>query len=207
MKALGLLGSLNFLLSLSALAMDPPTGFDPDTLARVMKGEIVVKELVNTKVEFREVARAYFNKVSTEAYHQLATNHKKYPSMFSEVKDAKTLKVDDKRTMYDYWLHLVIQYGPYTIPVYPEGTQVVTPAKDPTSEAYVRNVITNYTDTLDFAVQKTRLIPYQTGILVEEDIHVKVKSEVTGGNIVKKELHKFYTRWVNTFRKELGGDH
>ncbi|MBI4404941.1 MAG: hypothetical protein HY537_12305 [Deltaproteobacteria bacterium] len=188
-----------------ASAGDPPIGFDEETLGKVMAGQIVTKELVGTKNEFRHVIRAYFNKVSSDAYIGLATDHPRYATLFPEVKEGKTLKVNDTRTEFDFWLHLDLQYGPYTIPMYPELHQTVFRAPDQLSEARIQSELSNYKDEMDFGMQKTRLIPYETGMLVEEDIHFKAKEAIPTASLVKQELLKFYSRYVDTFRRVLQG--
>lgn len=186
---------------------DPgPAGFeDPALLAKVMGGEIVVKDLVDTKTEFRTVAKAYFNRVTPEAYWQLSSNFVHYPKMFSEVKEGKALEVSVDKLAVDWWLHLKIKVGFISQDFYPEGSQEFLPGLHATSEARVANRITNLQEYLKSGKQTTRLIPFDNGILVEDDIHAVLQDGVTGSALVKKELRKFFLKYISTFRKELQG--
>lgn len=181
-----------------------PEGFDPETLAKVLSGKIVQQQVISTPVELRTMIRAYFDRVSGYAYIQLATDHPKWAQLFPGVKEGKTTFVNEIKTYFEYELSLVVKYGPYTIPLYPKGKQTVTYAPDAVSESKILNELTNYKDYIEFLVQKTRLIPYQTGILIEDDVHLKVKNQVPAA--VKSELAEFFNRYVETFRKALGGE-
>jgi len=214
MKNLHLLLCSIFCLALVAKASDlggrvtDIPGFeDPKLLARVMSGEIVLEEKVSTKTEFRSIVKAFFNKVSPDAYTKLATNHPKYPSLFSEIKEAKTVSVSTDQLNLDYWLHLKVPIGPFFYDAYPEGHHTIVSAPDAQSEAKLLNEVTNYKDQIKFAKQTTRLIPYKTGILVEDDIHFLLTKESAFSGTIKKKFKEFFTRFVSTMRKELQGSY
>lgn len=204
--ALSLLGL--FAVTAMAAPADPPIGFeDPALLGTVMDGKIVLQDKVDSKVEFRTVAKAFFNKVSPDSYVALAVNHPKYKDLFSEVKKGETTKISDDKSTYDYKLHLRISVGPFSQDVYPEGRQVITLATDALAEARIDNEIVNYKDEIKSAIQVTRLIPYQGGILVEDDVHVVLAKPSAQSGMIKKKLKEFFTKYVTAFRKELQGDY
>lgn len=187
---------------------DGPVGFeDPALLAKVMEGKIVMEDKVDTKVEFRTVAKAFFNRTAPEAYAALATNHPKYADLFTEVKKGETLKVSTDKTEFDYKLHLVFKVGPFSQDVYPEGHQKVTFGADATAEGRIDNEILNYKEEIKSATQVTRLIPYENGILVEDDVHVVLVKPSSQSGMIKKKLKEFFGQYVSTFRKELQGQY
>ncbi len=189
-----------------AFAQDPPTGFeDPVLLGSVMGGKVIYQDKIDTKIEFETVAKAFFTKTSPEAYAMLAVNHPKYPQLFQEVKEGHTTKISEDKLDYDYRLKLVIQAGFITQEVFPEGHQHLIPAADAISEYRIQNAITNYTDDIKSATQVTRLIPYDNGILVEDDVHVILQKPSAQSNIIKKKLKEFFSKYVLAFRKELTG--
>jgi len=187
--------------------IEAPKGFeDPKLLAKVMSGEIVSETLIDTKTEHQTIVRAYFNRVSSDAYIRLATNHHKYPSMFPEVKGVpKSVKINENE--FEYTLDVLIQTGPFSFHVYPDFLQVVTPAPDLVSESAIANDVTNYTDVLEFFRQRTRLIPWETGILVEDNLHAKIKKEYIQAAAVKKQILQTFLRYTETLRKELSGNY
>lgn len=200
------ISAMSVFLAVSQISMAErdPEGFDPETLAKVLSGEIVLQQVVSSPVELRTMIRAYFDRVSGDAYIRLATDHPKWAQLFQEVKEGKTTLVNETKTYFEYALSMVVKYGPYTIPLHPTGKQNITYAPDAVSESKIINELTNYKDYIEFIIQKTRLIPYQTGILVEDDVHLKVKNQVP--QAVKTELANFFNRYVETFRKALGGE-
>lgn len=186
----------------------PPAGFeDPGLMSKVMAGEIVVKQLVDTKQENRTVLRSYFNKVSGKAYADLAMNYEKYPSLFSEVKEAKTTKVSQDRKETEYWMDMLVTVGFFTTHVYPEGKHTYTPGTTSASEDRMLHELTNYKDTLEFARETVRLIPYETGILVESDLHVKLVQPSAQASMMKRYLVNQFIKYTTTFRRELSGNY
>lgn len=197
-----------FSLFLSALAFgaDAPKGFnDPALLAKLMKGEIVKTTLTENKLETKVVLRAFSNKTSTDAYIDLAVNHAKYPALFEEIQDAKTVSVDKDRMTYDWWMDRIVGSGFLSFHVYIEGTQKLTRAKEASGEAFVENKMKNYKEYVQLGTQNTRLVPYEGGILIEDTIYVKVV-EGAQGELIKGEMVKQFTRFLEVFRKDLGGD-
>lgn len=195
-----------FAAAQTALA-DPPAGFDAETLKQVMSGKIVGEVKTDTANEYRLVNRAYFHKVSTDAFLDLAVDHAKYPSMFSpEVQDARTLTVNEDKTVYTYTMDLEVTMGLFTFYLHPEAKHTLKRAADPTAEAHLLNELTSHKEQVELLVQNTRLIPHESGILVEEDLHLKMKPGTVQGSSIKNYLKKFFARYVDTFRKELKGE-
>src|SRR5688572_27081780 len=96
---------IRLLVSLACLSLFSMAGLgavgrgfeDPGLLDKVMKGDIVVEQVMSTKTEFKTSVRAFFKKVSPEAYTDLFTAHKKWIGLLSEIKDAKTLSANADR--------------------------------------------------------------------------------------------------------------
>jgi len=187
---------------------DIPEGFkDPLLLEKVMKGEIIIQDTISTPTEFRTIGRAFFKKVSPNAYLDLATNHPKYPDLFEEVKKGETLEINSSKTEFKYRLDILIEVGFLSEHVYPEGIQKLVRAEDAISESTVDNEITNYTQTIKFSRQHTRLIPYKDGMLVEDDVHFQLQKDSGLSGIIKQELKKFFTKYISRFRQELQGSY
>ncbi len=192
----------------TALAAEPPPGFEEHgVLEKVKAGEIVKTEVVATKKEFKSVFRAFFKKTSPDAYTALATNHPKYPQLFSDIKEAKTVNANAEGTEFDYWLHVVLKVGIFTQHVYPEGHQSYKRAVDEKSEATIVHNITNYKEYLESAVETTRLIPYEDGMLLHDTVHIKLLKDNAQSTMIKNKLNEQFERFISTFRKELQGDY
>ena len=176
---------------------------DPKVLEKVMKGEIVTEEVTQTKKDFRTVFRLYVPKADTVAWTNVVTDHAKYPSMISQVKSAETTKVNAEKTEYEYKMELLVKVGPFSQKIYPEGRQNVTPAKDAVSEAVVVNTITNYQDMIAKNSETTRLIPYEGGILVHDDINFTLVKENGQSKLIAKELNKNAKSMLEAFRAAL----
>jgi hypothetical protein len=101
---------------------------------------------------------------------------------------------------------MLVEYGIFTFDVYPEGTHKAFPAKDTKSEAKLVNEITNYKDMMKKAVETTRMIPYQTGFLMEDTVEVELVKQSAQGGVIKKKLVDQFKSFLTGFRKELGGD-
>jgi len=193
-------------LSANLARAEGPAGFeDPALLESVMNGKIVFEDKLDTKVEFRTVGKAFFAKASPEAYAQLASNFEKYPQLFTEVKEGKTLTTSDDKLDRTYSLNLEVKVGFITQQVLAEGHQTLVPALDAISEYRILNEITNLKDQLKSATQVTRLIPHEGGFLVEDDVHVVLTKPSATSGMVKKKLKEFFGRYIATFRKELTG--
>lgn len=192
-------------LGFFALAGEPDGFQDPAVLEKVLAGDIVQTQVINTETEFRTVIRSYFHKVSPEAFVALATNHAKFPDLFEEIKEAKTLKVNADATQWDYQLKVTIPVGPFSQTVTPEVHQVLLPAADAASETRMTQKITNYKEMIRYSSQVTRLIPYKGGMLVLDDVHFVLTKDAAQGGVLKKKLQSLFNRYTQTFREELGG--
>lgn len=197
---------LAVLVYVPALKAEVPAGFEsPGLMARLEKGEIVLDEKISTKTEFLDVFRAYFNKVSPDAYAGLVTTYSKYPDMFDQIEEATLLTTNPDRTIFTYKLKMNVAVGPFHSTIYPEGRHTIT--LNTIGESKVYNEITNYQDHLETATETTRLIPYQGGMLVEDTVHAKLKKANAASGMVKKKLQAMFKGFIKGFRKELHGDY
>jgi len=209
MKAL-ILSVFAFAFAMSSItfAGETPKGFeDAKLLGRVMNGEIVFTPIKDTAIEFRGYVRSFFNKVSTDAYIDLATNHARYPELFNEIKDVKSIGSNAAKTEFDYRATLMVSVGPFTQPVYPQLHQIIARATETLGEAHLAQTITNYADMIAKSLHKTRLIPYEGGILVEDEVSFTLAKSVLGAGTVKNKLKEFFNRYSKVFRKALSGDY
>ena len=179
---------------------------DPAEIQKLLQGTIIQKDTINTKKEFQTITKAFFKQVSADAYAALAVNYAVYPTMFEEVTEGKTIKSNHDQTEHDYWLHLVIYAGPFTEHIYPEGHHTIVRPIDGTSEGKVLNQLTNYPEYIDVATQQTRLVPYQGGILVEDDVHILMKDETVYSKLVKNKLKEFFGKYTAKMRIALHGE-
>ncbi len=203
---ISLFGALG--VSAGAAFADNIHGFeDPALLEKVMAGEITKEEVLATKVEFRTVFRAFYNKVAPQAYVDLATNHAKYPELFPEIKKAETTHVNAERTDWTYKLDVTFQFGIFIQHFYPEGHQVYKKAHDALSEAVLEHNITNYQQYLKTATETTRLIPYKGGMLVHDDVHVVLQKENSQSTMIQSKLLEEFERYQKTFREQLQGSY
>jgi hypothetical protein len=179
---------------------------DPVLLGKVMKGSIEVEQVMATKTEFRNSVRAFFNRVSPDAYADLAMSHKDWIGLMPEIVDAKTTGANAGPTEVTYWLHLKIKYAVFNFDVYPEGKQTVTAGPDAVSEWTIHNEITNYKDDVNLVEEDVRLIPHQGGILVEDNLHVVLAKESPQASLAKKEIEKKWVALLSALRTKLGGN-
>lgn len=208
MKSFVLGIALSVFCSAPLFAADPPPkGFDdPKSLEKIMAGEIVKTQVIDTKMETKVILRAFCNKSSTDAFIDVAINHGKYPVMFPEIQDAKTTATNAEKTQYDWWADMLVKQGFISFHVHPEGVQKITRAKDATSEATIENTLKNYADLVEVGQQNTRLIPFENGVLVEDTVYVKVKTTGGQAGLIKTKMVEQFTRFLAGFRKEIGGD-
>ena len=192
------------LFSSLVLAADPPVGFqDPALLAKVMSGKADVFEKVSSSKEFETIVRLFIDRATPEAYAKVATNHAAYPSIFTEVKQGKTLQANSQLTEFDYWLDMLVIYSGFTEHIYPEGHQTVLFGVDVRSETTIDHHLKNYEETIAASSQHTRLIPWETGILVEDDTHIVMVEASMTSAIVKKKLHDFFASYAINLQKAL----
>ncbi len=190
----------------NAWAQDPPPGFqDQKILNNVLAGNIDTQSVVDTNLEQHVFLRAQFKKVSPEAYKDVSTDFEGYGDILEEVQTAATLKVNADKTEYDYSMDVVFQAGPFPFHVYPEGHETWMAPKDVTSEGKILNVITNYKETFKSATESVRLIPYDGGILVEDEVHVLLLKDGVTAAQVKSQLVNEFKRMLVAFRTKLKG--
>jgi hypothetical protein len=190
-----------------ARANGVPPGFDaPGLMDRLMNGEIVLDETVNTGTEFEDFFRAYFDKTTPEAYGAIVTDYEKYPQLFDDMKDAKTTSVNADHTVFTYALTMDVTVGPFNETIYPEGKETLNLTPDANGESHITNAITNYQDYLNYATETLRLIPYKTGMLVEDDVHVSIKKQSAVSGMVKAQLQKQFQSYLTIFRTQLSGN-
>lgn len=206
MKSFRRILALAVLVYLPVANAEVPSGFEkPGLMDKLMNGEIVMEETIDTATEFENVFRAYFNKTSPDAFGALMTDYAKYPSMFKEMKEAKQLSVNSDRTVFTYWLKMKVAIGPFSQTITPEGRHTLK--INATGESRIVNEITNYQDYLNFATENYRMIPYGNGMLVEDLVHASLKKGNSGSSFVKKQLQKMFKGYLETFRKELKADY
>ncbi len=193
------------LFSVSAMADVVPGFEDAAVFKDVMAGKIKVQELAATDTKATFVIRAFFPKTSSDLYVDLVTNHKEYPAMFSEIKDAKTLSANAERTEWTYWMDILITHLIFSQHIYPEGKQVYQRAADAVSEGVLTHTLSNYGEDMKEMVQKTRLIPYQGGILVHDYIHYESKKSSSFSGTIQKKLKEQFVRFMTVYRRKLSG--
>lgn len=185
---------------------DVPPGFEkPGLMDKIMKGQIVLDEQINASVEFKDVFRAYFNKVTPDAYAALAVNYPKYPDLIDMIQEAKQTSVNADHTVYTYWLHMDVAIGPFHQQIYPEGRHTLK--INANGESTILNEITNYQDYIETATETTRLIPYQNGMLVEDTVYAKLRKSNSMAGMVKKQLQKLFSNYISAFRDTLQGSY
>jgi len=200
-----LLGLMS-VLSSWVMAADFPKGFEkPGLIEKLKAGEVVYEEVKSTQTAYTGIHRAYFYKVSPEAYVAEVTQHKKYPDHFTEILQGETTKIE-KDHSWNYWLEMVVKVGIFSFKVYPELHHVFTPGKDAISEAVLLNELTNYGEHVKTATQTSRLIPYEGGMLIEDTINVEVKTANSQSGTIKKQVKDFFGKYIKVFRKVLKGD-
>ncbi len=194
------------LLALPAVA-EPVTGFeDQVVLDSVMTGTVTVEEVLATDSESTFVIRGFFPKVTPDQYVDLATDHRKYPSMFSEIKEAKTTWVNSERTEWKYWMNIVIKVLFFTKTIYPEGKQVYSRPVNAIGEGVLTHTVENYADTLKTMIERTRLIPYQDGMLVHDYINYILTKSSSSAEMIRSKLREQFVRFLTTYRKVLTND-
>jgi len=182
------------------------SGFeDAKVLADVMSGKIKVEQVSGSDIESTFIIRGFFPKGTPDAYVDVATNHKQYPVWFSEIKEAKTLTANPERTEWTYMMDLVVKYLFITEHVKPEGKQVYDRPTDAISEGVVTHTIQNYSDVLKDMVEKTRLIPYEDGILVHDYIHYTLNKPTSFAETVRKKLKEQFVRFMTVYRTQVSG--
>ncbi len=191
------------LISFSAVADTIPGFEDSALLKEVMDGKIKVQEVSTSDTQGTFVIRAFIPKASPEMYAEVATNHKEYPAMFSEVKDAKTKSVNSDRTEWTYWMDIQIKVFLFSQHIFPEGKQVFERPADAVSEGVLTHTVANYADTLKDMVEKSRLIPYEGGILVHDYVHYELQKPSSFADTIRKKLKEQFVRFMTVYRKKL----
>lgn len=182
------------------------SGFeDPILLSKVMSGKIVIQRLIDTDRESKLISRAYFNRVSPDAYQDLTVSYQKYPDLFEEVHSGKQTSADLANQIFTYWLDVFAKVGFLGKHVYPEGKHILVRSKGANAEARVRHTLTNYQDLLDVANQEIRLIPYENGFLVEDKVHVRARKVTMVTKPAKKKFVQFFMNYTEVLRNELQG--
>lgn len=192
-------------LALPALA-DTIVGFeDTAVYNEVMNGTIKVEEVLGNNSESTFIIRGFFPKTNSDLYVDVATNHKMYPSMFSEIKEAKTTSVNADRTEWTYWMHVVIKVLFFSEHIYPEGKQVYSRPADAISEGVLTHTVTNYTDAVKSMVERSRLIPHQDGILVHDYISYVLVKPNSNAKLIRTKLKEQFVRFMKAYRTATSG--
>ncbi len=197
------LGALFLVLSTSVYAADKPAGFENAAIYdAVMAGEIHESTVVDTKKESRRIFRAFFPKTSPEAFSDLATNHAKFPEMFPEILEGRTTKVNADRTEFESWMKVHVKVGPFSKTLYPEARQKIKRGADAISEWTMESELLNQKDSVEFVRGKSRLIPWEGGILIYLDSHFLLLQQA-GLGMIKKKMMEQERRELEAFRKVL----
>jgi hypothetical protein len=191
--------------TLFAASTKPPLGFEDSTVFnKVIAGDIVKVVEKDTASEYILKIRAYFNKkgskLDSSDLIKLVTNHKKYEELFpEEIKRASTISVSADKKSFKY----LLIFNSTGLSVRVDGDQKITYAKDATSEALIDNDISSFKNLFKSVSEKTRIIPYNDGLLVEDVINMQIISSGIMANKVKTKLTDNLNKFVTKFREEL----
>jgi hypothetical protein len=179
--------------------------FEPEVLARVRRGEVVVDNLVQSNKEFRIRFRAFFPKGTPEGFVRLVTDHGRFPRWIPEVRSAETLAVEEDGTVFSYRADVFIDLGLIQETLAPEGTQRVRWPDAPGGETHLRNTLTNYTSSLQFGEERTRLVPFQGGFLSDTTVEAVLRQELDPffAQLARREIRARCKRLVERARDEL----
>lgn len=202
--------SQTFRAALAAIVVAMPAwaggpDFEPEVLARVKKGEVVTENLVTSNREFKVRFRAYAPTGTPEAFVRVVTTHADFPRWIPEVKKAETTGVDDDGMGWRYRADVFIDLGIVQQTVTPEGHQRVTWPAAAGDDTLLRNQLTNYTDQLQTGEERTRLIPYESGFLIETIVEGVARQDlqVFLAQLVRKELRARGKRLVERAREQV----
>ena len=205
--ALGLLCLLVAAFAAPSFADNPPQGFtDPTLLQQVMSGQIVTQTISDTQYEANFIVRSFWDKVTTDRYQDAVVDYPHYPDVFEAVQEGDLVSVNADKTEYDYKLDILEQVGPISEDFYPTGHHSLVRLQKGVAEAHLNNTLTNYKDVLPTATQSIRLIPWQTGMLVEDTINLQANPQATGAALVKQRMEDFFQSYTANFRKALNGE-
>lgn len=182
---------------------DIPSGFTEAVLEQVMAGKIVPDVKKDTTNEFHAFHRAFYKGVTVDSYIKLAINHPKYASLFEEVEDARTLEANTALTLLTYAMDLKIKVGFISFFLNGKGRHTVKYPETAEGEGQVHNELLNYKDKVKLLTQNIRLVPYEDGILVEQEIDLEMQPDASSKETIKNYLKNFLTRFMSTFRAEL----
>ena len=179
--------------------------FEPEILARVKGGEVVVENLVTSNSEFRVRIRAFFPGATPDGFVKLVTNHGNMPNWIPEVKKAETLAEEEENTVFRYKAEVFIDLGILNQTLYPEGTQRITRTGIPGDDLLIRNTITNYIDQIQGAEERTKLSPYDGGFLLDSTIEAVGRKDLPAfiSGLIRKELRTRGKRLVERSRTAL----
>jgi hypothetical protein len=158
----------------------------------------------DTTSEYILKIRAYFNKkgskLDSSDLIKLVTNHKKYEELFpEEIKRASTISVSSDKKSFKY----LLIFNSTGLSVRVDGDQKITYAKDATSEALIDNDISSFKNLFKSVSEKTRIIPFNDGLLIEDVINMQIISSGIMANKVKTKLTDNLNKFVTKFREEL----
>lgn len=193
------------LVAFSALPGAAGPDFEPEVLARVRRGEVVVDNLVDSNKEFRIRFRAFFPKGTPEGFVRLVTNHDRFPQWIPEVQSAETLAVEEDGTVFSYRADVFIDLGLIQETLAPAGTQRIRWPEAPGGETHLRNTLTNYTHLLQAGEERTRLVPFQGGFLSDTTVEAVLRQALDPffAQLVRREIRARCKRLVERARDEL----
>ncbi|MCB0404220.1 MAG: hypothetical protein KDD51_05495 [Bdellovibrionales bacterium] len=187
----------------TAFAASIPEGFTESVLEQVAEGKIVADVRKDTENEFHAFHRAYYHKVSADSFLKLAINHPKYAALFDEVEDARTLESNSDLTELTYAMDLKVKVGFISFYLNGKGRHKVRYPENAEDEGQVLNELLNYKDKVTKLTQNIRLVPYKEGMLVEQELVLKMHPDASSKKAIKDYLKNFLMRYLSTFRTEL----
>ena len=171
--------------SLSVTATELSRDFsDPSTFDAVLNGEIIVEDQLDTGTVFLSVVRAYFFRTHPREYVELITDHPRWPELVKDFREGRTLDSNPEGTLFDWWLSMRVQFGLFHYEFFPTGRQTV---KERLGETTVHNLLDGG-EMVKIAEQRTRLVPYQGGMLLEDEIRVEIESPSPFASAAKREV-------------------
>ncbi|GEM_PF-6342293 len=191
------------LLSTTALAATPPSGFDePGLVDQLQKGKIVQKDIVNTARELKVHYRSFFKGISVDDYIAKVIDHDNYSKYLSDVKSSKRLKEIDAGKHYEYEMTISTRTPLGRMDFDPVLDQVINEGAAATDETTITDTVTNYSKDLKGGGYDSRIVPYDGGLLIAHTNYLSLKSASFFGS-TKKDFRDGGATKIEELRSEL----
>lgn len=195
--------SASQLLSTTAFAATPPSGFDePGLVDQLQKGKVVQKDVVNTARELKVLYRSFFKGISVDDYIAIIIDHDNYSKYLSDVKASKRLKEIDAGKHYEYELTISTRTPLGKMDFDPVLDQVINKGATATDESTITDTVTNYTKDIKGGGYETRIVPYNGGLLIAHTNYLSLKSTSFFGS-AKKDFRDGGETKIIELRDEL----